>query len=147
MSKRFRLAPLELVEEHSDEVLFLADASVSDWARIFDHATSRRFSEGETIMEEGARDRALCFLTEGRLTLVGAAVYKTIEAPSVIGEVAFLDGLPRSAGLVAATDGEIACLDRDAYEALAAADPDLARRMALELGRILALRLRMRDGQ
>ena len=145
MSRAFPVAGLEIVEEHSDEVLFLADAAVGDWARIFDHAEPRDFFEGETIVRAGDEDRSLYFLTEGRLTVVGAAVYKTIQAPSVVGEIAFLDGLPRSAGLVGATDGQVVRFDRAAFDALAEEDPRLAVRMAVELGRVAALRLRMLD--
>jgi CRP/FNR family transcriptional regulator, cyclic AMP receptor protein len=69
--------------------------------------------------------------------------FKTIEAPSVLGEIAFLDGGPRSASLVAETDGELVRFDMDAFEALAAAEPDLGRRIALDLGRVAAVRLRL----
>ena len=137
--------PLEVVREHSGDVLFLADASAADWARIFSYADAREFTEGEEVVTEGDADRALYFLTEGSVRLMGGGMFKTIDAPSVIGELAFLDGQPRSAGLRGASDGQIVRFDRDAYEALSAEDPDLGRRMALDLGRVAALRLRMAE--
>jgi CRP-like cAMP-binding protein len=137
--------PLDVVREHSDDVLFLADATASDWARIFAAGEPRDFTEGEMVVKEGESDRALYFLTEGSVRLMGAGLFKTIDAPSVLGEVAFLDGQPRSAGLWGASDGQVVRFDMDAYEALAGEDGELARRMALDLGRITALRLRMAE--
>ena len=137
--------PLEVVREHSDEVLFLAGASAADWAAIFTFAEPRDFTEGEQIVAEGAPDRALYFLTEGSVRLMGGGLFKTIDAPSVLGEIAFLDGGPRSAALWGASDGQLARFDRDAYEALSAPDADLGGRIALDLGRVAALRLRMAE--
>ena len=139
MTRRF-IVPLE---EHSDEVLFLPDAGAADWARILSHAEMWRMEPGDVLVRAGDDDRALWLLAEGAVFVMqGEEVRKTIEAPSVLGEIAFLDGGPRSAGLVAATDSEVARFDRDAFDALAAEDGELARRMALDLGRIAAVRLR-----
>ena len=139
MTRRF-IVPLE---ERPDEVLFLPGATASDWARIFAHAELWRAEPGDVLARAGDTDGALWLLAEGAILVMdGAEVVKTIEAPSVLGEIAFLDGGPRSAGLVAGTDSEIARFDHDAFEALATEDETLARRMALDLGRIAALRLR-----
>jgi CRP-like cAMP-binding protein len=137
--------PLDVVREHPHDVLFLADATVTDWARIFDKGEAKDFTEGEMVVREGEPDRALYFLTEGSVRLMGGGLFKTIDAPSVLGELAFLDGEPRSAGLWGASDGQVVRFSMDAYDALAAEDGDLARRMALDLGRITALRLRMAE--
>jgi CRP-like cAMP-binding protein len=139
VTRRF-IVPLE---ERPDEVLFLPDATASDWARIFGHAQLWRAAPGDVLIREGDDDHALWLLADGAVFVMdGDEVVKTIEAPSVLGEIAFLDGGPRSAGLVAATDAEVARFDRAGLEALAAEDEGLARRMALDLGRIAALRLR-----
>jgi CRP-like cAMP-binding protein len=137
--------PLEVVREHSDEVLFLGDATAADWALIFSFAAPADFTEGEEVVRAGDTDQALYFLTEGSVRLMGGGLFKTIDAPSVLGEIAFLDGQPRSAALWGASDGQIVRFDREAYEALSASDPDLGRRMALDLGRVAALRLRMAE--
>ena len=137
--------PLEVVREHSDDVLFLGDATAADWAMIFGYGAAEDFTEGQAIVNEGDADRALLFLTEGSVRLMSGGLFKTIDAPSVLGELAFLDGRPRSAGLWGATDGQVVRFDRDAYEALSERDPELGRRMALDLGRVAALRLRMNE--
>ena len=142
MTRRF-IVPLQ---EHFDEVVFLPDATASDWARILSLCKLQRMKPGDALVHAGEVDRAIYLLADGALYVMnGRQVVKTIEAPSVLGEIAFLDGGPRSAGLVAATDAEVARFDIEAFERLAADDPDLARKMALDLGRIVALRLRIME--
>lgn len=143
MTRRFSV-PLDDADEPAEEVLFLPEATGSDWAAIFSHATAYVFHPGDPIAYAGEPDRALYLLVEGRVQITtGGEPLKEIDAPSVLGEVAFLDGGPRSAGIVAVSEGEVVRFDMDAYGALAERDPDLARRMALDLGRIAALRLRL----
>jgi CRP-like cAMP-binding protein len=139
VTRRF-VVPLE---EHSDEVLFLPEATATEWARILGLAGLWRMEPGDVLVQAGETDRALWFLAEGAVNVLdGAEVVKTIEGPSVLGEIAFLDGGHRSAGLVAATEAEVARFDMEAFSALAAEDSELALRVALDLGRIAALRLR-----
>lgn len=136
--------PLDPGDEDADEVLLLPDASASDWAAIFEHAEDFVFSRGDPIVYAGDPDRALYLLVEGRVRVVmNGRDLKEIEAPSVLGEISFLDGGERSAGLVGVTDGEVARFDLAAFDELARQDPDLARRLALDLGRVAALRLRL----
>lgn len=135
------------VREHSDDVLFLADASATDWARIFMYGEPRAFDVDDVVVHQGENDRALYFLTEGTVRVMSpdGKVLKAIDAPSVLGELAFLDGQPRSVELVGAGEGQVVRFDVDAYEALSAEDAELGRRIALDLGRVTALRLRMAE--
>jgi CRP-like cAMP-binding protein len=61
---------------------------------------------------------------------------------SVLGEIAFFDGKPRSASVRALTDTELLRLSADAFEVLSTRHPDVGRKILLDLGRVLALRLR-----
>jgi CRP-like cAMP-binding protein len=81
----------------------------------------------EVLAEHGRRRTS-------RIALVGAG--------SVIGELAFFDGGPRSALVRAVTPAVLAELSPADFNALAAANPGLARRLLFDLGRILAQRLR-----
>ncbi|HYM57269.1 MAG TPA: cyclic nucleotide-binding domain-containing protein [Solirubrobacteraceae bacterium] len=85
-------------------------------------------------------------LTEGTLAVRiprEETAFKSIDAPSVVGELAFFDGRPRSATLDAVTDVRVVRLDMDAFERQSAENPALGEAMLLDLARILALRLRM----
>jgi CRP-like cAMP-binding protein len=141
----FRTAAPEASEDSAD-LLLMPEATAADWAKVFAHAEPLRVAAGLAVLQAGEEDRGLYLITEGTLGVRlprGEDAFKTIEAPAVVGELAFFDGLPRSATLVAETDVEAVRIDREGFERLAAAEPDLARTLLLDLARILALRLRM----
>ena len=131
------------VHEDSAEVLFMPDATAEDWASVFAVAQVLNVSAGLAVVQAGEQERALYLLTEGTLGVRlprAEHVFKTIDAPAVVGEVAFFDGLPRSATLEAVTDVEVVRL---APEDLDKLEPALAHAMLHDLGRVLALRLRL----
>ena len=141
----FRLAAPEAREDSSD-LLFLPEATAADWAKVFEHAEPVRVSAGHAVLQAGEEDRGLYLITEGTLGVRlprGESAFKAIEAPAVVGELAFFDGLPRSATLEALTDVEAVRLDPAALDRLADEEPELARLLLLGLARVLALRLRM----
>ena len=136
----------EEAHEDSAELLFLPDATAADWATIFSFAEVREVGAGLALVQAGEIDRTLYLLIEGTLAVRiprEETAFKTIEAPSVVGELAFFDGSPRSATLDAVTDVQVVRIDADAFQRLSAAEPALAQAMLLDLARILALRLRM----
>ena len=137
---------VEEAHEDSADLLFMPEATAADWATVFAHAEVRRVGAGLALVQAGEDDRALYLLTEGTVGVRlprDESAFKTIDAPSVVGELAFFDGRPRSATLDAVTDVEVVRLDEAGFERLAAAEPDLAHAMLRDLARILALRLRM----
>jgi CRP/FNR family transcriptional regulator, cyclic AMP receptor protein len=129
-------------EPTESELTFLADRGEQDWQIVLSHTETRRFSAGDEVIRAGDEDRALYLLTEGSLAVASGAAFRTIDAPSVVGEVAFLDGGKRSLTLVATTNGELRRLSLDSFEALAGRHPGLARAMLFDLGKIVSLRLR-----
>jgi len=136
----------EEAHEDSADLLFLPEATAMDWATIFSHAEVRQISAGLALVQAGELDRALYLLTEGTVGVRlprDEGAFKTIDAPSVLGELAFFDGRPRSATLDAVTDVEVVRLDTAAFDSLLEHEPELAHAMLRDLARILALRLRM----
>lgn len=136
----------EEAHEDSADLLFMPEATASDWATVFSHAEVRRVGAGLAVVQAGEQDRALYLLTEGSVGVRlprDEGAFKTIDAPSVLGELAFFDGRPRSATLDAVTDVEVVRLDAGAFARLSAEAPELAHAMLLDLARILALRLRI----
>jgi CRP/FNR family transcriptional regulator, cyclic AMP receptor protein len=131
-----------------DDLVFLRDTSEEDWARLVDHSELLRYRAGDVIISAGEEDRSLYIIVDGTLEILllderGVEQrYGTVEPKSVTGEMAFLDGRPRSATIRALTDGDMLRLSFDAYETLAARYPQLGRTILLDLGRILATRLR-----
>jgi CRP/FNR family transcriptional regulator, cyclic AMP receptor protein len=136
----------EEAHEEAEELLFLPDATASDWATIFSYAEVLDVSAGLALVQAGEADRALYLLIDGTLGVRmprEETAFKSIDAPSVVGELAFFDGAPRSATLDAVTDVQVARFDLDCFRRLSEAEPALAEAMLMDLARILALRLRM----
>ena len=136
----------EEAHEDSADLLFMPEATAADWATIFSHAEVRRIGAGLALVQAGEQDRALYLLTEGTVGVRlprDEGAFKTIDAPSVLGELAFFDAYPRSATLDAVTDVEVVRLDVAAFDRLLEHAPELANAMLRDLARILALRLRM----
>lgn len=137
-------------EDASAQLVFLANRDEQDWGRLLEFVETIRFAAGETIIRAGDVDRALYIVVAGSLEVLvarGDEVERraTIEPRSVVGEVAFVDGGPRSATIRAVSAGELLRLTYDAFEVLAARYPELGRAILLDLGRILAWRLREAD--
>jgi CRP-like cAMP-binding protein len=135
-------------QERADDLTFLGDCSEDEWDKVVAQTQRRRFRAGETIVAEGDADRALYIVADGTLEArvrqhKGARTrVTTISKGSVFGEQAFLDGKPRSANVVAVTDGELLVLTLDSLKTLVGWEPKLATQILFDLGRILSLRLR-----
>ena len=126
---------------------FLADATVDDWAAVIDHCERRRFHRGDVVIQFGDVECSLLIVLEGDLETVAerrGRKRRLSPAPagSVVGELGFLDGQPRSASVIAVTDGELLRMSVSSFESLAAVNPRVGRMMLFDLGRILACRLR-----
>ena len=78
----------EEAHEESAELLFLPDATASDWATIFSYAEVREVSSGLALVQAGEDDRALYLLIDGTLGVRmprEETAFKSIDAPSVVG--------------------------------------------------------------
>ncbi len=144
--------PNEPPASSGNDGLLLADASDEEWKTLLAHTRNRRFSPGDAIVTAGASDQSLYLVLEGQLDVLaerGRRGYRrlaSVGAGSVIGELSFFDGGGRSALVRAVTPAVLAEMSRSEFDALAAASPDLARRLLFDLGRILAQRLRAVQG-
>ncbi|MFE5539628.1 Crp/Fnr family transcriptional regulator [Streptomyces sp. NPDC056519] len=131
--------------ETKGEARLLADLPDQDWVKLARYSETRRYAPGSSIVEAGARDQSLYFLLNG---VVGAVLphesvhFKEIDAPSVLGEVSFIDGGPRSVRLVALSECELLRLSIDSFQVMAAYEPELGRAVLTSIAQILAMRLR-----
>jgi CRP/FNR family transcriptional regulator, cyclic AMP receptor protein len=136
-------------EATAERPVFLPDWSDEDWAKLLAYTETRRFHIGEDIIRVGEADRALYIIGSGAVDVVlpnqgrhRERVLARIEAGSIMGEVSFLDGGPRSANVRGVTDGDVVRLSFEAFRAFSARQPDLAQAFLLDLCRIVAGRLR-----
>jgi CRP-like cAMP-binding protein len=91
--------------------------------------------KGTVIFARGDEGRSLMAIRSGtvRISTMTAdgkeAVLNMLRAGQVFGEIALLDGKPRTADATAATDCELVVLDRAEFVPLLRANPDLALRI------------------
>jgi CRP/FNR family cyclic AMP-dependent transcriptional regulator len=131
------------------EGLLLAQWRDEDWRDLFRFAAVRNVKAGDALIRHGEPDRTLYFILRGELEIIvqsgdGVTMGRVarVGAGSVLGELAFFDGGPRSAGAWAVNDCEVAAITPDQFAAFEQGNPERARELLFALGRILALRLR-----
>ena len=129
--------------ESLQEITFLADLSSEDWARVLKIVKSRVFRAGDDLIRTGDKDDSFYILTSGEVEVtIADKVLATIPEGSVFGEISFFDGALRSATIRAKTKGSAIRVTREDLDTLAAWEPEIARKMLFDLGRVLAMRLR-----
>lgn len=106
---------------------------------------SLRVLKGQTVLGRGSRCCDLYFVTEGRLRV---AVYsttgreisiRTLGAGEMFGELAAIDGQPRSASVIAESDARLFLMKRDDFIAYLESSPP----SSLWLSRHLATQMRI----
>ncbi len=122
--------------------------SVEARGAIATHMRTRRFRKGEVIFHEGDPGDSLFVVVSGAAKVVvpseegGEAILASVRRGDFLGELALLDGAPRSAGAIALEATELLALPRERFIALVAAEPAirdaLLASLAAELRRLTA---------
>ncbi len=103
----------------------------------------REFPADATILERGSDDRDVYFIVQGAVEVVNYALsgreiaLARIAAGGYFGELAAIDGQPRSASVVALEDCLVATMPPSACDQLMIDHPELARGLLLRLARII----------
>ena len=133
----------------ASEALLLPKWSDEDWKQLFRFTSIRIVRAGDALIRHGEPDRTLYLVLHGELEVIvhsgdelSMGRVAQVGPGSVLGEIAFFDGGPRSAGAWAVDDSEVAAMTPDQYTAFEQSSPALARELLFALGRILAIRLR-----
>jgi len=108
-------------------------------------AIDRPYRSGERLFEEGSDGSAMMVILEGSVTVVdddtGIAI-ATLEAGEVLGEMALIDELQRSAGAVCEEDARVLTLRAVDFDMLCRADPAMGFIVARNIARTLSRRIR-----
>lgn len=104
----------------------------------------QRFAAGDKIFVADDDARVMYVVRAGRVNIMASGVVlETIGPGGMFGEMALIDGEPRSATAVAVEDTEAAPIDRNAFLFMVRQSPDFA----LEVMSVLATRIRrMNEG-
>jgi CRP/FNR family cyclic AMP-dependent transcriptional regulator len=109
--------------------------------------------QGATIFREGDRGEYMCVLIEGELEMYkedshGARkIVAVMNHGKTIGEMAMVDGEPRSATAVVSKAVQLVVLTRDKFLEISLEKPALATKILLVVARMLSQRLRFTSGE
>jgi CRP-like cAMP-binding protein len=107
-----------------------------------DDAHAETFAAGATIFEQGETADYMYVVVDGAVDIrLGNVVLETVEAGGLLGEMALIEQLPRSASAVAARDTKLSAVDRKRFLFLVQNHPFFA----LQVMEVLAHRLRRMD--
>ena len=104
----------------------------ADLAHLEARCRWRRYRTGERVFERGECSRDVFFIIEGRVNVVDFSLsgrevaFATAVAGDSFGELAAIDGLPRSTSIVAAEPSHLAVLGHDAFIDLLKSDGSTA---------------------
>lgn len=130
--------PQELALQLKKAVLFdgLAEDELNRLSGIAREVT---LSHGDVLFDQGDESDGLYVIAEGILRIyltaddTREATINLLEDCETIGEIALLDGLPRSAGAAALTDAKLIFIPRDPFLNLLDESTNLARQIILTL--------------
>lgn len=115
--------------------------------------TAHEADPGYVLFREGMPGDALYVLIRGLVETRKddgtrhAAVIATESGGRSIGEMALIDGEPRSASCVVAEPSTLLALTRENFQRLAEQHPALALRVTLRIARLMSRRLRATSGR
>ncbi len=104
--------------------------------------TTQRFERGDQVLshQDASRDLYVILAGKLRVNMVGtsgrALTFQVLPQGEMFGEVAAVDGLPRSASVVAETDAVLAKVDEKAFAGLIADSPEFAQVILRRLARL-----------
>jgi CRP/FNR family cyclic AMP-dependent transcriptional regulator len=110
----------------------------------------RELEKNTVIYKQGSRGLSVCFVVDGELSVVktsgeGDAVLAKIGKGESIGEMAIIDGLARSADVVAISDSAVLILKRADFESMVSEHPEIGVKLLTSLAKQLSRILRDRS--
>ena len=123
----------------------LADLDIVERERLAKNCRLRRVEAGTRVIDDDAGNRDVIFVLEGRVRVIDetaggrTVTFAEIAAGGLVGELAALDGGPRSAAVLAVTDCLVAILHPDSFIELLKMHPSVAIALLGRLARIIRL--------
>ncbi|MGM9424742.1 Crp/Fnr family transcriptional regulator [Hydrogenophaga sp. MI9] len=123
--------------------LNLTDAQ---WSVLGDYLQPVSLGQGQTLIEQGVKDRTVYFVESGSLT-VHYEDHKErmriamVNAGSLLGEGAFFSHLPRSASVMAGSHSRLWCLTPLRFRELSQRHPAIALDLCVAMSAVMARRM------
>lgn len=110
-------------------------------------------SSGSTLFREGEKGTYLCLIIKGKVDIYKAdhndrkKIVATIGSGKTLGEMAIIDGEPRSATAIVAEPTTLTILTEASFLRIVSEKPTLATKILLKMARLLSQRLRQTSGR
>lgn len=120
---------------------------------IAGHLSLVTFADGECIFREGDRENSMAFIVSGQVDIAKEsgdeteAAIVTLHPRTHLGEMAFVDGEPRSATARARGDVTLLVLTKEHFQAILRDDPGIGVKMLMKIAKLLSRRLRQTTGK
>lgn len=128
------------------------DLEWSEIEALSNYMKGYRVREGATLFREGENGNYMCLVIDGRVDVhkenrdFEDKIVTSIDSGKTLGEMAMVDGEPRSATAIAATETTLAILTRDSFNRLIKEKPALGVKILMKISRLLSQRLRRTCG-
>lgn len=116
--------------------------------KLAGYLQTRHVKQGAVVFKEGDRDATLFVVASGKVGILKSGAGKkdhpiaSLGTGHTLGEMALIDGQPRSAGAVASEDLVLLAITRADLDRLAEDHPRLAVKLLMKVARLLSQRLR-----
>jgi len=136
-----------------DRAELIADCDWCDIEGLAEYFQPYRVEDGCELFREGDAGNFLCVLVEGSVRAFKErdasehVLVSTENAGRSIGEMALIDGEPRSATCISVGESTVLLLTRDAYQLLCRERPALALKLVHRIARLVSRRLRVTSGR
>lgn len=126
-------------------------ASEFSWkhiCKICEYIEPIRAKQGAIVFKEGANERSLGIIVKGSIEIIkGNSRIGTMKSSQTFGEMALIDGEPRSATGIAAEETIIFFIEEKALIKLTEDDPKLGVQLLWKISKLMSQRLRRTTGQ
>ena len=128
--------------------VMLQNLSAQDFDKLALFCDQRQMGEGTTIFIENMPGESLFLIRKGiirisRMFAEGDEQTLVVLGPEdIFGEMAIIDGLPRSATARVAEDAELISLKKQDFESLCRQEPQLALQIVMNIVRVFSKRIR-----
>ncbi|KAL8928613.1 MAG: hypothetical protein Q9208_001847 [Pyrenodesmia sp. 3 TL-2023] len=111
-----------MYEKFLEEVPLLSSLTLYERSKIADALETQKFSDGQTIIQEGDKGEAFFMVEQGEAEVykkdVGEQPIKLYKKGDYFGELALLDDKPRAASVKAKGECKVATLGKDGFQRL-----------------------------
>ena len=110
----------------------------------------KNLDKGALIYKQGSPGRSVCFVVQGELSVIkraddGDVNIATVGKGESVGEIAIIDGLTRSADVLAITEASVLILKQKDFDNLVAEQPAIGVKVLKSLAKSLSRTLRDRS--